>query len=387
MGEGIKMANNKYGVLLLGGYRTHQENYALMFAADPRCQLIACSDELDAPADRVELNMQLADELNLPYITDLDQALALTDVNIVSLCVEMERRGIIGKKCAQAGKHLYLDKPLALTVTDAELIVQAVQSSGVTSQMFSNVYCPWAQLAKKAIESGEIGQLRAMHCDVVFAKGHPGTAPVGRKRQEQSSRDKYTFIQAKPEMFDIGVYAVSIINWLSNKAVKTVSGVTANYFFEEHSKCNIEDFGVLMMSMEDDITATITGGRMGWMSHPKGGIQRLYLVGTQKTMVFDPYQSRLQICADEAPFQPPAPHPRDPMGMWKHTQDEVELLPKQSWILTGDESWQNREFSAFIDAVEAGKEGEMHAALAAQSIAVITAGYQSAASGRTISID
>ncbi|MEE2619126.1 MAG: hypothetical protein VX677_10980, partial [Candidatus Poribacteria bacterium] len=77
----------------------------------------------------------------------------------------------------------------------------------------------------------------------------------------------------------------------------------------------------------------------------------------------------------------------DPMGMWKHTQDEVELLPKQSWILTGDESWQNREFSAFIDAVEAGKEGEMHAALAAQSISVITAGYQSAASGRTISID
>ena len=58
------------------------------------------------------------------------------------------------------------------------------------------------------------------------------------------------------------------------------------------------------------------------------------------------------------------------------------------WYLNaGDESWQNREFSAFIDAVEAGKEGEMHAALAAQSIAVITAGYQSAASGRTISID
>ena len=381
------MGNSKYGILLIGGYRTHQETYARMFAADPRCQLIACSDELDAPADRVALNKQLADELNLPYIADLDQALDLTDVNIVSLCVEMERRGIVGKKCAQAGKHLYLDKPLALTVEDAELIVQAVQSSGVTSQMFSNIYCPWAQSAKKVIENEEIGQLRAMHCDAVFAKGHPGTAPVGRKRPEQSSRDTYTFIQAKPEMFDIGVYAVSIINWLSNKAVKTVSGVTANYFFKEHNECDIEDFGVLMMSMEDDITATITGGRMGWMSHPKGGIQRLYLVGTQKTMVFDPYQSRLQISADEPPFQPPPPHPQDPMGMWKHTQEEFELLPKNSWIPTGSESWQDREFSTFIDAVESGGNGEMHAALAAQSIAVINAGYQSAASGKTISID
>ena len=156
------MGNNKYGILLIGGHRTHQENYARMFAADPRCQLIACSDELDAPANRVALNKQLANELNLPYIADLDQALDLTDVNIVSLCVEMERRGIVGKKCAQAGKHLYLDKPLALTVEDAELIVQAVQSSGVTSQMFSNIYCPWAQSAKKVIENGEIGQLRAI---------------------------------------------------------------------------------------------------------------------------------------------------------------------------------------------------------------------------------
>jgi predicted dehydrogenase len=75
------------------------------------------------------------------------------------------------------------------------------------------------------------------------------------------------------------------------------------------------------------------------------------------------------------------------MGMWKHTQADVELLPKQSWMPTADENWQNREFAAFIDAIEAGREGEMHAALAAQSIAVITAGYQSAASGKTVSVD
>ena len=47
MGDSVKMGNSKYGVLLIGGYRTHQENYARMFAADPRCQLIACSDEPD----------------------------------------------------------------------------------------------------------------------------------------------------------------------------------------------------------------------------------------------------------------------------------------------------------------------------------------------------
>ena len=43
------MRNGKYGVLVLGGRRTHQESYARCFAEDERCELIAASDELDAP--------------------------------------------------------------------------------------------------------------------------------------------------------------------------------------------------------------------------------------------------------------------------------------------------------------------------------------------------
>ena len=138
----------KYGVLLLGGHRTHQENYARALAAEPRCRLIASSDERDAPLERVALNRTLAEELNLPYIPDLDEALARDDVHIVSLCVENERRGRVGRRCAEAGKHLYLDKPLAMTPEDAEEIVEAVKKAGVRSQMYSNIHSPWAQAAR-----------------------------------------------------------------------------------------------------------------------------------------------------------------------------------------------------------------------------------------------
>jgi len=95
----------KYGVLLLGGYRTHQENYASLFAQEGRCQLIAFADELDAPPERIALAKSLAEALKLPFIADLDIALAREDVHIVSLCTEVERRGQIGAKCATAGKN------------------------------------------------------------------------------------------------------------------------------------------------------------------------------------------------------------------------------------------------------------------------------------------
>ena len=47
---------------------------------------------LEAPPERIALARSLAESMDLPFI-DLDAALAREDVDIVSLCTEVERRG------------------------------------------------------------------------------------------------------------------------------------------------------------------------------------------------------------------------------------------------------------------------------------------------------
>ena len=173
------------GSLLLGGNRTHQENYALSFAQDARCRLVAFADEPDAPPERITLARSLAESMDLPFI-DLDAALAREDVHIVSLCTDVERRGRIGAKCAAAGKHVYLDKPMALNAEDANRIVDAVAKSGVRSQMFSNIHSAWARTVQTALTSGRIGELQAIHCDVLFSKGHPGHRTCRRKKNPRT---------------------------------------------------------------------------------------------------------------------------------------------------------------------------------------------------------
>ncbi len=378
--------NDKYGVLLLGGHRTHQENYAPLFANDPRCKLIAFSDELDAPSERITLAQSLAKSLNLPYIPDLDDALARDDVHIVSLCTDVERRGRVGAKCADAGKHVYLDKPMALNAEDAQHIVDTVAKSGVRTQMFSNIHSSWARTVKNALDSGCLGELKAIHCDVMFAKGHPGTAPVGIKRKQKPTLDRYSFVEAKPEMFDIGVYAVSMVNWLTGKRVERVFGGTGNYFFKEHHSSNVEDFGALVLTLDDSVTATIAAGRYGWQSHAQGGVRKVHLVGTDATLTFDASSNRLEVFAAEPSFEPPTPHPLDPMGMWSSTQSEIKMQPKQHWIDVGSGNDGQREFSAFIDCIENGVESEMNAEFAAHSVEIICAGYRSAASGEVIDL-
>ena len=377
------MSGQIYGVLLVGGVRSHQENYARQFQADPRCRLVASADLENAPLERVLLNQALARQLDLPY-QNLDVALKRSDVDIVSLCPEVERRAEIAVRCAEAGKHLYLDKPLALNTSSAQKIVSAVLASGVKNQMFSNVYCSWAKRAKAALEKGEIGELRAIHCDITFAKGHAGSARKG-KRTESGQRPCYTFVRAKPELFDIGVYAISAINWITKQRVKSLIATTSNYFFKEHLDHDLEDFGAIVMQLADGTTATISSGRFGWSSHPLGGIQKMKLVGTTGVADFDAHQPRLEVYTSEPSFQPPAPHLLDPMGMWSSTSGET--MPKNKWKSISDQDWIEEEFTAFIDAIDKDTPIEMTAELAAQSVEVIMAAYRSAASGQVVTLD
>ena len=380
------VSNGKYGVLLLGGHRTHQENYSALFANDSRCQLIAFADEQDAPAERIELAQSLAEERQLPFIPNLDEALAREDVHIVSLCTEVERRGRVGVKCAEAGKHVYLDKPMALNAEDARQIVDAVARSEVRTQMFSNIHSSWARSVKHVLDSGHIGKLQAIHCDVMFAKGHAGTAPIGQKRIQKPTLDKYSFVEAKPEMFDIGVYAVSMVNWLTGKRVQQVYGGTGNYFFKEHHGCDLEDFGALVLSIDGGVTGTIAAGRYGWQSHAQGGVRKVHLVGSDATLTFDASSNRLEVFDAEPAFEPPTPHPLDPMGMWSSTQSEIGMRPKQQWVDVVSENDGQREFSAFIDCIENGVESEMNAEFAAHSVEIICAGYRSAASADVVNL-
>ncbi len=374
-----------YGVLLVTGLRTHQENYARFFESDPRCKLIAVTDEPDVPAHRADWNRQFASEMNLPYIADLDEALAREDVDIVSVCAEHERRGRVAVKCAQAGKHLYLDKPMTCGVADADNVVAAVEAAGVRSHMFSFIYYPWAQAAKQAIQSGAVGEIVAIHSDTMFAKGYAGTAPLGKPRKEESRPKRFTFVDSKRELHTTGVYAISLIRWLTEAEVKTVFCVTANYFFAEHAKNDVEDFGVLALTLESGIVATIACGRIGYMSHPAGGPNRLRIIGTEGSLTVDAHKPRVEVSVDEPPWTPPPVDPDDPMNFWSSTQKKSDR-PKKNWIpLHGKEESPN-DASCFIDCMESERESEMSAKDGASTVEVLMARYLSAAKGDVVSL-
>ncbi len=374
-----------YGVLLLGGLRTHQENYAPLFAADRRSRLIGVSDEPEIPAERARWNREFARQLKLPLLEDLDAALARPDVDIASICVEWERRGRLAVRCARAGKHLYLDKPLAGSAGEARAIVEAVRQAGVRSHMDTHIRTTWALEARRLVDSGRLGELRSVHCDLLFAKGRSGTAPLPRPRREHFPPRRYTFVDAKRELMTTGVYSLALIGWLTGRRIRTVWATTSNYFFAEHARNDVEDFGMMAMTLDGGLTATLTAGRIGWSADPMGGPSRVTLVGARRSVIIDAWQPRLEVYAEEIPWSPPPVHPEDPMGFWKSGQQEVHTRPKQAWIVDQQGNLPT-EVGYFLDCIEQGRESDLSAARAADGVEALMAAYRSAATGEVVTL-
>ena len=377
------MTSSQFGLLLIAGSQTHQENYARAFAADDRCKLIGLSDEASIPQRRRELNRQLADELQIPLFDDLDAALARDDVHLVSVCAEPERRGPLAVRSARAGKHVYIDKPMTTSADAARDVVSAVREAGVKSQMFSLVRAPVARRAKSIVESGRLGKLVGLHCELLFAKGIAGTADLSNPRQEKAAAQRFTFLDSKRELFCVGLYPLVLFQWLTGLRFTEITGSTGNFFFSEHQTNGVEDFACMMLGMEGGIETTITVGRTGWQSHPGHGVHQIHLVGTDGSVTLDANQPRLEISSDARAWQQPLqPHPEDPMGFWSSTQRDGGIEPKTDWFPTA--SAAQNDASYFLDCIEQNRESDVSATVAAHAVEAILAGYVTAAENRTV---
>jgi predicted dehydrogenase len=383
-----------WGVLLIAGNQTHQENYARSLAADRRCRLIGLTDAADISPRRRALNERLARELAIPYLDDMAAALARDDVHIASICAEPERRGPIIMHAAQAGKHLYLDKPLAATADEAAAIAAAIErasgggGTGLASHMFSMWPGPVAARLRALAEAGTLGELAALHADLFFAKGHAGGAMIERPRVESARPTRFEEVQSKRELYNIGVYPLVNLAALTRRRVRRVFALTGNYFFAENVANDMEDFGAMLLELEGGLTATVMAGRTGWRSHPAGGVHRACLAGARGVAVIDAHRPRVETWDDREPWTAPARHPDDPMGMWSSTfaanaAADSAARPKQSWHVPGPADWSDAAY--FLDHLEQGIASPIDAHLAADVLRVQMAAYASAASGRFVS--
>ncbi len=369
----------RWRVLLVTGGRTHQENYAESFRADPRAEIVAVTDEQEVDDYRRAHNLLLARRLGVPYVEPIERALEQVDCDILSICAEPDRRGRVILNCMSlTRKAFYLDKSLCASLEEARQIRDEARRRHLMTHMYTNITQPWARAARSDITSGRLGEIVAVHADTYFAKGTPGTARPER-RKETYPPDPRTFqtLRAKRELDNVGVYPITLLCWLLGCKIRRLYALTANYFFREHQEAGAEDFAAMVGETDSGVPFSITCGRIGWTSHPGAGVNRVIVVGKKRTGIYDMNSPRLVLSNADAPWRPPVPHPEDPMFFWASTQREAGVQPKRFWLpLRGD---PHADVRYFLDCLERGIPSEADVELAAHATEVIFAAYRSAA--------
>jgi len=94
------------------------------------------------------------------YFTDYRDLLRDPSVELVSICTPTPLHAQMVVDSVNAGKHVLVEKPLALTVKDALCVLRAVKENGVRVCVVRNFrYVPAMQNVKNLIEEGKLGRL------------------------------------------------------------------------------------------------------------------------------------------------------------------------------------------------------------------------------------
>ena len=144
--------------------------HALEYLANDRARIVAISDiDPDIAHPRGEQWGVPSDRI----FTDYRDLLALPDVDLVEILLPHHLHHQAALDAAAAGKHISLQKPMALSIQEADEMIAAAKQAGVIFKVFENfIFYPPVLRAKALIEAGEIGDPLTIRI-----KSNSGTSP------------------------------------------------------------------------------------------------------------------------------------------------------------------------------------------------------------------
>ncbi|OPY62528.1 MAG: 1,5-anhydro-D-fructose reductase [Pelotomaculum sp. PtaU1.Bin065] len=100
------------------------------------------------------------EKYGVKWYTDVKDLLDSPDIDVVNICTPSGLRVEIGLQAVEAGKHLVVEKPMALALKEADILIRACRDREVKlSVMHQNRYIPAVRKMMKALRSGRFGKL------------------------------------------------------------------------------------------------------------------------------------------------------------------------------------------------------------------------------------
>lgn len=266
---------------LLSGAHSHTAGYLNEIREDPEMDLVAVWDDLESRGRKI------ADEMGCAFSPDLEDVLGRGDVDATIVCADNAgHRPLVEASCT-AGIDVFCEKPMALTLEDAEAMLGAIRDAGCLGVFgYFQPFTGQARAARRLLDEGKLGDVT----QVRFRNAHH--AAYGHWFD---SEDRRWFTQPEKSgggaFLDMGTHAVHFVRTLFGP-VASVSAVIAN-------KCGVypevDDFGIALLEFESGVTGVIEASWV-FTAGPCG----LEVVGSSGRLVLDGNVLELTPFADQA---------------------------------------------------------------------------------------
>lgn len=185
-----------------------------------------------------------------------EELLADKDIDAVSICIPNHLHAAVSIEAMKAGKHVLCEKPMAVTLEQAEAMVKAAKENGVFLMVGHNQrLMPVHIKAKQILQEGTLG--RVLSFQTVF--GHSGPENWSIDGEKSWFFQEETAIVGA--MGDLGVHKVDLIRWLLADEIIEVSAVYGSL----HKTMAIDDHAILLMKTQKGTLGTLTAS---WTYYP-----------------------------------------------------------------------------------------------------------------------
>lgn len=197
------MAKKKIGVAVIGSGSIATHRHAPEYAAHPNVEIIAFVDRVTERAEK------LAKKYGARAFSKWEEAVALKDVDAVSVCTPNALHAPISIGALKAGKHTLCEKPMATSDAEAREMIAAAQKAGKFLMIGHNQrLAPLHVKARQLIAEGVIGKVLTFRTS--FA--HPGPESWSIEGATGWFFDrKQAFVGS---MGDLGVHKADLMRWL-----------------------------------------------------------------------------------------------------------------------------------------------------------------------------
>jgi len=227
-------------------------NLVRNFAAMQSCELaVIC----DADAEALAKAQLLAPEARVTQ--SFDEVLADEEIDAVALATPVPTHADLAVKVLQAGKHCFVEKPLAQTVEDAQRAVDASDAAGKVLMVGHLLeYHPAVIALADLISKGELGDVRYVYSN---------RQNLGQLRSDENA------------LWSLGAHDVAVILSLLGEEPEQVTAVGEAYL-----RPGVEDVVFGYLRFPSGVAAHM---HLSWLDPHKE--RRITVVGSKRMAVFD----------------------------------------------------------------------------------------------------